>query len=223
MFYLVDYFRPQLDVLFLWPANVCLCICQCLMVRNGRLTLFWLQFFAPGTLLIHAYFYKVALFMLVYWCICKTTSLSVNQSSNQPMFDSYCIIVISERVWQNIAPNDVSCYWQKQPFKWKWQTVMTHWTNLCFYCTFLLMLWYCWLSVRKSIRPVKIKWWGVDVVICLERGADCLHMLRLMPLHPQTLSSLASFKHRLVLPFWCRLTQVVLEKRPLNGGNVVVV
>ena len=41
--------------------------------------------------------------------------------------------------------------------------------------------------------------------------------------HPQTLSSLASFKHRLVLPFWCRLTQVVLEKRPLNGGNVVVV
>jgi len=29
--------------------------------------------------------------------------------------------------------------------------------------------------------------------------------------------SLASFKSRLVLPFWYRLTQVVLEKRPLNG------
>ena len=25
------------------------------------------------------------------------------------------------------------------------------------------------------------------------------------------------------LPFWCRLTQVVLEKRPLNGRSVVVV
>jgi len=30
-------------------------------------------------------------------------------------------------------------------------------------------------------------------------------------------SSLASLKSRMVLPFWCQLTQVVLEKRPLNG------
>ena len=28
---------------------------------------------------------------------------------------------------------------------------------------------------------------------------------------------LASFKSTLVLPFWYRLTQVVLEKKPLNG------
>jgi len=34
---------------------------------------------------------------------------------------------------------------------------------------------------------------------------------------PKTLSPLASFKSRLVLPFWYHLTQVVLEKRPLNG------
>ena len=33
----------------------------------------------------------------------------------------------------------------------------------------------------------------------------------------QTPSSLASFKSRLVLPIWYRLTQVVLGKRPLNG------
>jgi len=38
----------------------------------------------------------------------------------------------------------------------------------------------------------------------------------------KTPSSLASFKSRLVLPFWYRLTQVVLEKRPLNGYSVVV-
>jgi len=44
-----------------------------------------------------------------------------------------------------------------------------------------------------------------------------LHMVRLMPLHPKTQLSLASFKSRLVLPFWCWLTQVFLEKRPLNG------
>jgi len=32
-----------------------------------------------------------------------------------------------------------------------------------------------------------------------------------------TLSSLTSSKSRLVSPLWCLLTQVVLEKRPLNG------
>ena len=47
------------------------------------------------------------------------------------------------------------------------------------------------------------------MVICLERGADCLHMVQQMPKTP---SSLASFRSRLVLPFWYRLTEVVLEK-----------
>ena len=59
------------------------------------------------------------------------------------------------------------------------------------------VLWRCRLGVRKSIRPVEIEWWGVvkiGVVICLERGADCLHMVQLMPLPSQTPSSLASFK-----------------------------
>ena len=55
------------------------------------------------------------------------------------------------------------------------------------------------------------------MVICLEQGADCLHMVQLMPLSSPIPSSLASFKSRLVLPFWYQLTQVVLEKRPLNG------
>jgi len=39
----------------------------------------------------------------------------------------------------------------------------------------------------------------------------------------QNPSPLASFTFRLVLPFWYRLTQVVLEKMPLNGCTVVVV
>ena len=54
------------------------------------------------------------------------------------------------------------------------------------------------------------------MVICLEQGADCLHVVQLMPLLPKPPSSLASFKFRLVLPFWYRLSHV-LEKRPLNG------
>ena len=33
---------------------------------------------------------------------------------------------------------------------------------------------------------------------------------------------LASVKSRLVLPFWYRLTQVVLEKRPLNGCSCII-
>jgi len=82
-----------------------------------------------------------------------------------------------------------------------------------------LVLWHYWLGVRKSIQPVKIEWWGVGVVICLEQAADCLHMVQLVPLHPKIPSSLASFKSRLVLPFWYTFTQVVLEKRPLNGSS----
>ena len=50
------------------------------------------------------------------------------------------------------------------------------------------------------------------MLICLEQGADCLHMVQLMPLHPKTPSSLASLRSRLVLPLWYQLTQVVVEK-----------
>ena len=48
-------------------------------------------------------------------------------------------------------------------------------------------------------------------------------MVQLMPLHPRTPSSLASFKSRLFLPFWYWLTQVALEERPLNGCSVIVI
>ena len=58
------------------------------------------------------------------------------------------------------------------------------------------------------------------MVICLKRRADCLHTVQVMPLHPKILSSLASFNFRLVLLFWYRLIQVILEKRPLNGFSI---
>ena len=73
-----------------------------------------------------------------------------------------------------------------------------------------------WAQGRAS-RSVKIEWWGVGMVICLERGADYLHMVQLIPLYHKTPSWLASFKSRSVLPFWYWLNQVVMEKRPLNG------
>jgi len=59
--------------------------------------------------------------------------------------------------------------------------------------------------------------------ICLERHADCLHVVQLIPLPPKTSPYLASFKSRLVLPFCYRLTQVFLVKRPLNGCSNILV
>ena len=47
------------------------------------------------------------------------------------------------------------------------------------------VLWHCWLGISKSTQPVKIEWWGVGAVICLQRGADCLHMVQLMLLPSQ--------------------------------------
>jgi len=55
------------------------------------------------------------------------------------------------------------------------------------------------------------------MVMCLGQGTD-LHMAQLMPL-PVTIS--CSSKSRLVLPFWCRVTRVVLDK--IQEGHKMVV
>jgi len=51
-------------------------------------------------------------------------------------------------------------------------------------------------------------WTEVQIVCIWSSWCHC---------HPQIPSLLALFKFRLVLPFWCQLSQVVLEKRPLHG------
>ena len=51
------------------------------------------------------------------------------------------------------------------------------------------------------------------MAICLERGADDLHMVQLMPLPP---NHLCFSKIQNSLSFWYRPTQVVLEKRLLD-------
>jgi len=65
------------------------------------------------------------------------------------------------------------------------------------------VLWHCWLGGRKGIWPAEN--WVV--------GCWC---------HCHSLS-LASVKSRLVLPFWCQLTQVVPDEKPLNGCACVCV
>ena len=51
----------------------------------------------------------------------------------------------------------------------------------------LSVLWRRWLDSRKGTRPVKTDWWGTGMVICLQRSANDLHMVQLMPLPPHHL------------------------------------
>ena len=72
-------------------------------------------------------------------------------------------------------------------------------SNLCFFQVHVFIplngwakvmpsvLWRCWLGGRKGIRPVKTEWRGTGMVICLEQGANDLHMVQLMPLPPHHL------------------------------------
>ena len=59
--------------------------------------------------------------------------------------------------------------------------------------------------------PVKIEWWGVGVVICLEWGADRLHIVQLMPLHLKSPSSLAYLN-----PDWFYLSGTCLPRFPYH-------
>jgi len=63
----------------------------------------------------------------------------------------------------------------------------------------------CWCGYLSGARCILFAYGPADVIAIWK------------PHHP------ASFKSRLVVPFWYRLMQVVLEKRPLMGVVVVVV
>ena len=76
------------------------------------------------------------------------------------------------------------------------------------------VLWRCWLGGRKGIRPVKKLSGGVQVWLSvLSEVQTCIWPSWC---HCHSLS-LASVKSRWVLPFWYRLTRVVLDKELLNG------
>ena len=82
---------------------------------------------------------------------------------------------------------------------------------------FPVVLWRCWLGGRKSIRTAKklsgevlswlSVWSGVQIICIWSSWCNC---------HP--IISCSNKIHK-GLPFWCRLTQVVLEKRLLSGFN----
>ena len=71
--------------------------------------------------------------------------------------------------------------------------------------TYYSVLRHCWLGIRKSIRPVKIEWRGVGLLVSLSLWSKvqivCVWSIW-CHCHPKTPSSRVSFKSRLVLPFW---------------------
>jgi len=59
---------------------------------------------------------------------------------------------------------------------------------------------------------------NLDTAVCrcvVRWFCDCIGIRKQKYYHCHSMS-LASVKSRLILPFWYRLTRVVLEKRPLN-------
>jgi len=78
------------------------------------------------------------------------------------------------------------------------------------------VLWSCWLGSRKGIRPVKS--WVVRYWCGYLSGARCMWSSWS---HCHLIISCSS-KIQTGLPFWCRLIQVVLEKRLLNVCSIVV-
>ena len=105
-------------------------------------------------------------------CRCSGCSTSMNESSRFSLDSCCCWVVLGL-----YCPHARHRY---GPFLHVAHSVVS------VHFTFFLVHWHCWFGIRKSIWPVKIQLWGVGVVICLERDADCLHMVQLMPLHPKT-------------------------------------
>jgi len=108
--------------------------------------------------------------------------------------------------------------WSSVPWLiwYNWRSV--YWL-ICAHCNLSYplpsVLWQYWLGTRKSIQPVKD--WVMRCWRGYLSGARCKWFAYGPADVTATSSSLTSLKSRLVLPFWYQLTQVVLEKRPLNG------
>ena len=67
----------------------------------------------------------------------------------------------------------------------------------------------CRLGIRNRVQPVKNR---VRCCCCYLSGVRCKWFA-----HGPADATAAPLKSRMVWPFWCWLTQVVLEKRQLNG------
>ena len=95
---------------------------------------------------------------------------------------------------------------------------------ICFQC-YLFWLLFAFSALmllvgqqEEHLPHIKLKWWGAGMV--MERGADDLRMVQLMPLPPHPPSSLLQ-KFQNGLSFWYWPNQIALEKRPWNDYSCV--
>jgi len=71
----------------------------------------------------------------------------------------------------------------KRAIKWLYVCVYKWPSVLCAFSALTLLV--RWQEVHAAYE--KMEWWGTGVIICLERGANNLHMVQLMPLPPSHL------------------------------------
>ena len=104
---------------------------------------------------------------------------------------SRSLVIIQGHMWENLTGSLVS-------------------QNFSFVFLYLFVpsvLWCCWLGVRKGIQPIKIWLMRCWRGYLLERSANSLHMVQLMPLPPH---HVCFSKIHSGLSFWKRLTWVVI-------------
>jgi len=101
-----------------------------------------------------------------------------------------------------------------QPFLFLLQDSLYEFPRLFTVTSVPSVLWHCWLGGRKGIRPVKNL--SSEVLLWLSVWSEVQTCIWSSWYHCRSLS-LAPVKSRLVLPFWYRLTWVVLDKVLLNG------
>jgi len=77
------------------------------------------------------------------------------------------------------------------------------------------VLWHCWFGIRKSTRPVKSL--SDEVLVWLSAWRKVQTICIWFSLCRCYLIISCFIKIQNGLPFWCWLTQVVLERRLLNG------
>jgi len=152
------WYRPTRVVLDQRPSNCCVCVCVLLAVTMAN-SLLLVVLEQLSTSHAREEIKRTAasvVWMLNYYSASRISSPVASASGTSSVF-SYSL-----------------SYWFKiYSFTWKFKK----WVRSVF--------WRCWLAVTNSIRPVKVDWWGIGVVVCLEKGADCLHMVQLMRLSAQ--------------------------------------
>jgi len=171
------------------PYRVCVCVCVIrwflLKVRTLRQTLE-----CCCCLSVASYRLVTFIFIWLWYVVVGGSSLVVVCNGHWQVPGMTCTQLCHDVTWrhEHVTRRDMRLTLAVSSHS-MFTLVVIHWLPS--------VLWRCWLGGRKRIQPVKTEWWGAGVVICLERGANDLHMIQLMPLPPRS-SSLAPVKSRMV-------------------------